>query len=141
MSINNVLLVGRLGAPPERRVTSSGKTVCTFRVATDRRGAADGEKVADWHTIVAWERTAEACQQYLDTGSQVAVEGRLVTRSWDGPDGKRSYKTEVVARHVAFLGRSRRSAAASVGGPGFEPSAGRRALSASGPVAADDIPF
>lgn len=133
MSINNVLLVGRLGAPPERRVTSSGKSMCTFRVATDRWDSGAGNKVADWHAIVAWERTADSCQQYLDTGSQVAVEGRLVTRSWDGPDGKRCYKTEVIARHVAFLSRSGRAGEAS--------SAGRGATPASGPVPADDIPF
>ncbi|MCB9733989.1 MAG: single-stranded DNA-binding protein [Deltaproteobacteria bacterium] len=111
MSVNSVMLVGRLGATPETRTTTTGKSMCTFNVATDRWDSTKSEKVADWHRVVAWEKTAENCVRYLTTGSQVAVEGRLCTRTYDDKEGRKVWKTEVIAQRVTFLGKSERQRA------------------------------
>lgn len=104
MSVNNVCLVGRLGADPEMRQTRTGKSVCSLRVATQRWTREGEADEVEWHRVVAWDQTAERCGQYLKKGRTVAVEGRLSTRSWDDPDGKKRYLTEVVAARVSFLG-------------------------------------
>lgn len=100
MSLNCVTLVGHLGAPPELKTTQNGKTICTFRMATN--GPGDG--AADWHRVVVWDAQAESCHRYLDTGRLVAVMGRLKSRSYDDSEGKTRWLTEVVANRVAFLG-------------------------------------
>ncbi|PKN58296.1 MAG: hypothetical protein CVU56_06540 [Deltaproteobacteria bacterium HGW-Deltaproteobacteria-14] len=85
MSINNVFLVGRLGAAPERRVTQTGKSLCTMSIATDHWDKSQSAKVAEWHRVVVWDQAADNCMKYLDKGSQVAVEGRINTRRYDPP--------------------------------------------------------
>lgn len=130
MSINNVFLVGRLGAAPERRATPTGKTLCTMRMATDHWDKSQSAKVADWHRVVVWDQDAENCMKYLDKGSQIAVEGRINTRRYDGEDGKPKFLTEVVARRVTFLGGGQRSG----GSATATPMGGAHAM-------ADDIPF
>ena len=104
MSINNVFLVGHLGADPNARRAASGKMVCTLSVATNRRRAEGEPAVADWHRVVAFDRVAEQCDRYLAKGRLVAVEGRLSTRKWAGDDGKDRWTTEVLAWRVTFLG-------------------------------------
>lgn len=138
MSVNNVFLVGRLGATPETRVTASGKTVCSFRMATDRWDSAKSEKAADWHDVVAWEKTADNCARFLTVGSQVAVEGRLHTRSYDDKEGRKVYRTEVIAQRVTFLGRSDRQRGEPVDYGG---GAVARPTATAPRVAMDDIPF
>jgi single-strand DNA-binding protein len=111
MSVNNVCLVGRLGADPEMRQTRTGKSVCALRVATQRwKREGDADEV-DWHRVVVWDQTAERCGQYLKKGRTVAVEGRLSTRSWDDQDGRKRFLTEVVAARVSFLGGGARDGA------------------------------
>ncbi len=100
--MNRVLLTGRLTRDPELRALASGKSVTTFSVATNEY-AGGGKEKAEFHTIVTWDKLAQVCGQYLGKGQQVAIEGRLQTRSWDDDAGKRHWKTEIVANHVEML--------------------------------------
>lgn len=100
-SLNRAELIGRLGRDPEMRFTEAGKAVTSFSMAVDRRGAA--AESTDWFDVVAWEKLAEVCTQYLHKGSLVYVEGRLQTRNWEGDDGVKRYRTELVASNVQFL--------------------------------------
>jgi len=104
VSVNTVILGGHLGGVPEEKRTAAGKLLCSFRLATNRWEARAEEEVTDWHTVVAFERVAETCVKHLRKGSPVLVEGRLVVRQWDGADGKKSSRCEVVANRVTFLG-------------------------------------
>ncbi|RXT08881.1 single-stranded DNA-binding protein [Ammoniphilus sp. CFH 90114] len=102
--INRVILVGRLTKDPELRYTPSGVAVTTFTIAVDKQFKnAQGEREADFISVVAWRQTAELCAQYLKKGSQTGVDGRLQSRSYDNKEGKRVYVTEVVAENVQFL--------------------------------------
>lgn len=100
--MNRVLLTGRLTRDPELRKLASGKTVTTFTVATNDYRA-NGQERSEYHPIVTWDRLAEITGQYLGKGQQVAVEGRLQTRTWDDEQGKRHWKTEIVAQQVEML--------------------------------------
>jgi single-strand DNA-binding protein len=100
--VNKVLLTGRLTRDPELRVLASGKSVCTFNVATNEY-AGNGKEKAEYHSVVAWERLAEICGRYLGKGQQIAIEGRIQTRTWDDDRGARHWKTEVVAAQVEML--------------------------------------
>jgi len=105
--INKVILIGNLGADPELRYTPGGAAVANFSLATGETWTdANGEKQerTEWHNIVAWKKLAEICGEYLKKGSQVYIEGRLQTRSWEGQDGVTRYTTEVVAREMQMLG-------------------------------------
>jgi single-strand DNA-binding protein len=105
--INRVILVGHLGADPELRHTPSGASVCNFSIATNESWTdKSGEKQerTEWHRIIVWGRTGEACSKHLGKGRQVYVEGRIQTRKWDDKDGITRYLTEIVAQHVQFLG-------------------------------------
>ena len=136
--LNKVMLIGNVGKDPEMRYTANGHAVTTFSVAVNRNfQSPDGERreETDWFEIVTWNKLAELCSQFLQKGRQAYIEGRLQTRSWEGQDGQKRYRTEVVAQTVLFLG--------SAGGGGGGP----RALeqyddaSAGAPVDPDDLPF
>lgn len=106
-SLNRVLLIGNLTRDPELRYTPQGNAVCTFGLATNRSWTTeDGgrKEEAEFHTIVAWNKLAEICAQYLAKGRQAFVEGRLSTREWEGQDGTKRRTTEIVASEVIFLG-------------------------------------
>jgi single-strand DNA-binding protein len=103
VSVNKAILIGNLGAAPEMKYLPSGKAVCEMRIATSEK--VKGEDKTEWHTVIAWEKTAENCAQYLEKGRSVYVEGRIQTRSWDDKKtGEKKYKTEIVAERVQFLG-------------------------------------
>lgn len=105
--MNKVVLTGRLTRDPELRTLASGKAVTQFMVATNEyRG--NGQEKAEYHSVVTWDRLAEICGTYLGKGQQVAVEGRLQTRQWDDDQGKRHWKTEVVASTVEMLSGRRK---------------------------------
>jgi single-strand DNA-binding protein len=90
------------------RFTPNGNPVTTFRVATNRSySTPDGERKeeTEWFTVVAWGKLAEQCNQFLAKGKLVYAEGRLHTRNWDGQDGQKHYRTEVIANRVTFLDR------------------------------------
>jgi len=106
--LNKVMIIGNLGQDPEMRFTANGSAVTNFRVAVSRHyQGADGERreETEWFSVVAWNKLAEQCNQYLQKGRKVYVEGRLQTRSWDGQDGQKRYRTEVIATEVQFLDR------------------------------------
>ena len=105
--INKAIIVGNLGQDPEMRYTGSGTAVCNMRVATNESYKdASGEWVekTEWHSVVAWARLAEICNEYLKKGSQVYFEGSLQTRSWEDRDGNTRYTTEIKAREMMILG-------------------------------------
>jgi len=105
MYLNKALIIGNLTRDPEMRSLPSGIQVTSFSVATNRvykdKNGVKQENV-DYHNVVVFGRQAETVSQYLRKGSSVLVEGRMQTRSWDGPDGKKNYRTEVVADRVQF---------------------------------------
>ncbi len=129
--LNKVMVIGNLGADPEMRYTANGSAVTNFRVASSRTfSGPDGERreETEWFRVVAWNKLAEMCSQFLQKGRKVYVEGRLQTRSWDGQDGQKHYATEVIASTVLFLDRVQASPLdAPVGDGGME--------------APEDIPF
>lgn len=106
MSVNKVILLGRLGQDPELKHTPSGTAVCNFSLATSEYWVQNNQRQerTEWHRIVAWGKLAELCNQYLSKGRQAYIEGKLQTRSWDAQDGSKRYTTEVVATTVRFLG-------------------------------------
>ncbi len=107
-SLNRATIIGNLTREPEVRQIPSGQSVCSFAVATNRSWAsADGQKqeASEFHNIVAWGKLAEICAQYLNKGRKVYIEGRLQTRDWEGQDGVRRYRTEIVAENLIILDR------------------------------------
>jgi single-strand DNA-binding protein len=118
--MNRVLLTGRLTRDPEVRTTSGGKAVASFAVATHEY-VGGGKEKSEFHNVVAWDRLAETCGRYLGKGQQVALEGRLQTRSWDDEAGKRHWKTEIVASSVEMLsGRRKKDYAAETAASALE---------------------
>jgi single-strand DNA-binding protein len=104
--INKAILIGNLGADPEVRQTANGQTVVNFRVATsEARKKPDGTKETktEWHSVVAWNRLAEICGQYLKKGARVYIEGKLATRTWQDRDGKERDTVEIVAKEMKML--------------------------------------
>ena len=104
--LNKVMLIGNVGTDPEMRYTANGNAVTTFRMAVNRNySGPDGERreETEWFSIVTWNKLAETCSQFLQKGRSAYVEGRLQTRSWEGQDGQRRFKTEVIANTVQFL--------------------------------------
>jgi single-strand DNA-binding protein len=134
-SLNKVMLIGNLGSEPEMRFTPSGNPVATFRIATNRvYNGSDGERKeeTEWFTIVTWNRLAETCNQYLVKGQKVYCEGRIHNRSWEGQDGQKHYRTEIIANQVIFLDKK---APAAVNEE--KPEEGE----SSGEIEPQDIPF
>ena len=102
--MNKAIIIGRLGKDPEARLTSSGKEVCNFSLATSERYKDNSgqQERTEWHNIVVWGSQAGPCGRYLKKGSMAAVDGKIQTRSWD-KDGQKMYRTEIVAQRVEFL--------------------------------------
>ncbi|MDE0745259.1 MAG: single-stranded DNA-binding protein [SAR202 cluster bacterium] len=118
MTMNKILIIGNLGSDPEMRYTPNGNPVTSFTVATNRRyKASDGEnrEETEWFRISAWNRLAETCNQYLQRGSKVYVEGRLSSRTYVGNDGETRVSLDVNASEVRFID-SRGANASSEGG-------------------------
>ena len=101
-ALNNVQLIGHLGRDPETRFTPTGKKVCNFTLAVNRRAA---NSDPDWFQVEAWERLGEVCQQYLGKGQLAFVEGRLQTDRWTDEQGEPHFRTKVVASGMQILGR------------------------------------
>ncbi|MBH46581.1 MAG: single-stranded DNA-binding protein [Halobacteriovorax sp.] len=107
MSINKVILIGRLGADPELRYTSEGNPVCNLSVATSERWIDDSgnkQERVEWHRAVAWNNLAENCNKYLTKGREVYIEGKIQTRNYEDKEGVTKYTTEIVAQKVEFIG-------------------------------------
>ena len=102
--MNKVFLIGRLTRDPELRYTGNNTAVASFTIAVNRTFTnQQGEREADFINVVVWRKQAENIKNYLTQGSQVAIDGRIQTRTYDGEDGKKRYITEVVADNVQFL--------------------------------------
>ncbi len=115
MSVNKVILVGRLGRDPETRFTPNGQAVCNFSLATDesyKDRAGERQKRTEWHRIVLWGKLAELAQQYLKKGSLIYLEGRIQSRQWDDREGQKRTSFEIVANTMKFLGARGEAAAA-----------------------------
>ena len=109
MYLNKALIIGNLTRDPEIKALPSGRKVCSFSLATNRvwkDKAGAKQEAADYHNIVVFGPQAENVAKYLKKGSGALVEGRLQTRSWDGTDGQKRYRTEIVASTVQFGARS-----------------------------------
>jgi len=135
--LNKVMIIGNVGTDPEMRFTPNGNPVTSFRIATSRSyTTSDGERrqETEWFDVVTWNRLAETCNQFLSKGRRAYVEGRLRTRSWEGQDGQRRFRVEIVANRVLFLDRQPPAAL-----PAEE--AGEQVLPVGEEVQPEDIPF
>lgn len=152
MSLNRVQLIGNLTRDPEMRQIPGGQVVSSFGVATNFNWTdSSGQKQSkvEFHNIVAWRKLAEICGQYLKKGSKVYVEGRIQTRDWEGEDGVKRYRTEIVAENMIMLDRRDAGAGASGGAADSEREAGGLDNAFSGDAARkteedvkiDDLPF
>ncbi len=152
MYLNKAIVIGNLTRDPETKALPSGIKVSTLGIATNRvwkdKNGAKQESV-DYHNIVVFGRQAETVSQYLKKGSSVLVEGRMQTRSWEGKDGEKKYRTEIVADRIQFGPRSGGNTASNSSNPSSEiPSDDTKGSSASGTIEypeeeinPDDIPF
>src|SRR6266849_4826586 len=115
MSVNKVILVGRLGRDPETRYTGGGQAVANFSVATDesyKDKKGERQKRTEWHKIVVWGKQAEIAQQYLKKGSLIFIEGRIQSREWQDKEGQKRTSFEIVATNFRMLGGRADAAAA-----------------------------
>ncbi len=104
---NKVQLIGNLGKDPEVKQLDSGKTLAKLSIATSENYKnAEGEKVTDtqWHNLVAWGKTAQIAEQYLKKGNRIAIEGKLINRSYEDKEGVKRYVTEVLVNEILMLG-------------------------------------
>ena len=105
-SLNRASIIGNLTKDPELRQTANGNSVASFSVATNRRWTgSDGQPAeeTEFHNVVAWGKLAEVCAEYLKKGQKVYIEGRLKTRSWEGENGNKNYRTEIIAENMIML--------------------------------------
>lgn len=108
--LNKVMIIGYLGRDPEMRYTPSGRPVTSFSVATSRTwtsGEGERREETEWFNVVAWGNLAEICKAHLNKNQQVYIEGRLQTRGWEDEDGKKHFRTELVASEMILLGDRR----------------------------------
>lgn len=138
--LNKVMILGNVGKDPEIRYTPNGTPQTTFSVATNRvYKRPDGEQVkeTEWFNVVLWAKLAEQMANMLQRGDRIYVEGRLHTRSWEGQDGKRQYRTEVIGDRVLLQGRRQQPVAA-----GYEGGNGYGHADVAGDMTdPDDLPF
>jgi len=141
MDLNKAQIIGNLTRDPEVRSTTSGQSVASFGVATNRvwKDKASGERKssAEFHNIVAWGRLAEICQQYIKKGSKVYIEGRLQTRSWEDPSGVKKYRTEIVAQNLIMLDKKGEGPS----GTGANQAPSKKSQPEEEEINVDDIPF
>ncbi len=107
MSVNKVILVGRLGTEPESRAFPNGGSICNLRIATSEtwkdRQTGERQERTEWHRVVLRNKLGEIAQQYLHKGSQVYIEGRIQTRKWQDQSGQDRYTTEIVGNEMTML--------------------------------------
>lgn len=120
------MIIGNLTRDPEVRTTTTGRTVASFGVATNRSwtdASGQRQEKAEFHNIVAWGKLAEICGQYLNKGRKVYIEGRLQTREWEGQDGAKRNRTEIVAENMIMLDRGQGQGGAGAAGTATEAAA------------------
>jgi single-strand DNA-binding protein len=152
--VNKVFLLGNVGKDPEIRTTAGGMTVASFSLATAERAKDAQGNWADkteWHNLVAFQRTAEIVRDYVKKGTQVFIEGKIQTRSWDDKEsGQKKYRTEILINELSLLGGGAgRSEGASSSAGGYSSSRSSSSAPASTPsndyadqgITDEDIPF
>jgi len=108
---NKVQLIGNLGNKPEVHTTEAGKKIARFSIATNEiYKDSNGERVTEtqWHNLVAWGKVADIAEKYLDKGSEVVIEGKLVNRNYNGKDGNKKFITEVQVNEMLLLGEKKK---------------------------------
>jgi single-strand DNA-binding protein len=155
-SVNKVILIGRLGKDPEVKYTPSGAPVAKFSLATDevfKDRSGEQQKRTEWHNIVAWNKLAEICGEYLTKGKQVYIEGSIRSRQWEDQAGNKRTAYEIIASRMQMLGskadNERAAAASSAAAPTPTPPAEHgsveRSLAAEPPaepeITDEDVPF
>ncbi len=143
MNLNRAMLIGNLTRDPEVRTTANGQTVATFGVATNYSwtdSSGQKQEKAEFHNVVAWGKLAEICGQYLAKGRKVYIEGRLQTREWEGQDGAKRNRTEIVTENMIMLDRgngptARAEAPAKAAAPAAAAQGGEQE------IRVEDIPF
>jgi single-strand DNA-binding protein len=156
MSVNKVILVGRLGRDPETRFTGGGQAVANFSMATDRSFKdknGERQKQTEWHKMVVWGKQAEIAQQYLKKGSLIYVEGRIQSREWQDKEGQKRTSFEIVVENFRMLGGRGDGSGHASGASGGSHAGGAEAESQAGPgeetfgggggadIGDEDIPF
>jgi single-strand DNA-binding protein len=137
-SLNKVLLIGRLGRDPEIKYTPNGAPVAKFSIATEENfkdKSGEKQKRVEWHQVVAWNKLAEICGEYLTKGSQVYIEGKIQSHEWE-KDGEKKRSFEIVASRLVMLGsngKGENKASRNV--------AADRPVTAEDPISDEDIPF
>ncbi len=146
--VNKVILIGNLGADPEKRETPAGLTITNLRLATSEQWTdkQSGEKRenTEWHRVVLFGRLGEIAAQYLGKGSQVYIEGRIQTRKWQGQDGQDRYTTEIVANDMQLLGGrggGSQGEQGRVSDNGWGDQGGGGGSPSRAPIQDDDVPF
>jgi len=142
VSLNKVMIIGNVGTEPEMRFTPNGNPVTSFRVATNRiYTTPEGERrrETEWFGVVAWNRLAEQCNQFLTKGRLVYAEGRLHTRTWESQDGQKHSRVEIVANRVVFLDRREAAPPSGEAAPPSEETAAEEVD--IGELEPEDIPF
>jgi single-strand DNA-binding protein len=138
-SINKVTLIGRLGRDPELKYTAGGTAYCRFSMATDDswtdKNSGERQERTEWHNVVAWERLAEICGQYLAKGRLVYIEGSIQSRQWEDQDGNKRTSYDIRARDMVLLGSP------GGGGDGGRRPAPEQAAAGGSTISDDDIPF
>jgi single-strand DNA-binding protein len=147
-SVNKVILVGFAGKDPEVKYTASGIPVGTFSLATNERFKDKDGKFQDrteWHNIVAWQKLAEIVGEFVSKGSQLYVEGKLQTTSWeDRQSGEKKYRTEIVARDLVLLGSRDKNGNGAQSSHSDKPEKDKKtdpAITRPSDISDDDIPF
>ena len=150
--VNKVFLLGNVGKDPEMKSTAGGMTIANFTLATaDRIKGADGQYTdrTEWHNLVAFQRTAEIVRDYVKKGTQLFIEGKIQTRSWDDKEsGQKKYRTEILVNELSLLGKPgggeggghAKSTTASYGSSAAPAAAAQPDYAEQG-ITDDDIPF
>jgi single-strand DNA-binding protein len=111
MNLNKAFVIGNLTRDPELKALPSGSSVCNFSIATNRtwtdKTSGQKQQATEFHNVVVFGKMADTVAQYMRKGSQMLVEGRIQTRSWEGKDGKKNYRTEIVAESIQFGAKPR----------------------------------
>ena len=139
--VNLVILMGNVGKDPELHQTKSNKDVVSFSLATSKK--IKGDEVTTWHRIVAWNKTAKVCAEYLSKGNQVHITGEIGYREWEDNDGNKRQTTEITAHNVTFMGRGAHGASEGSSSSSGPPASSSAPNSSGEPsdFEDDDIPF
>jgi len=135
-SVNKIIIIGNLGSEPEMRFTPNGNPVTSFSVATNWRyttGQGERKEETQWFTVVTWNKLAEQCNQFLTKGRLVYAEGRLRSRAWEGQDGQKRFRNEIIASKVTFLDKQATASPS--------PSEERSGETEPGELEPDEVPF